>query len=414
MSDQETLPLDDDLVCLPGTDIATIKRTEVSRVLAADENGILAAIAAKVAAYKPDMSTRKGRDACRSLAAEIASAKQNLDKLGFALTETSREFVAGVNAERKLIKERMQALQDTVRAPLTEIEEREAREEREHEDALAAMQQPAEFFQTATAAELQAWLDRLQAWPARDWKLFAERARDTLDGQILKTTRAIATATKREADAAELNRLREAEAQRIAEQQERDRQEARRKELAAAAETARQAAEAEAARLRAEDLQRQAQEAEKQRLALEAEKERAAQMQRDHDEAIRQAEQRRLDAIEQARQQAAQAEADRQEIERQNELRRIADAARAERERLAAIEAERQRAAAEAAAQKAADEERAKNKAHRLKIATEILEDMVLTMSEVHTGSATEANAIAKALINAATVGKIRHCKIQY
>ena len=88
------------------TALVVIPAGELPQIVAADKDGILAGLAAKVAAFDSDMSTKKGRDACRSLSYEISRVKTKLDTLGKGLTEEQQRMINAVNAERRLLRER--------------------------------------------------------------------------------------------------------------------------------------------------------------------------------------------------------------------------------------------------------------------------------------------------------------------
>lgn len=126
-----------------GTALAVI-RTALPTILAADQNDILGKLAAKVQAHKPDISTAKGRDAIRSLSAEVASSKVTLVKLGKSLTEDWRAKTKAVNAECNMIEERMDALKEQVRKPLTDFENAEKARVSGHERALEELAEEAE------------------------------------------------------------------------------------------------------------------------------------------------------------------------------------------------------------------------------------------------------------------------------
>ena len=85
-------------------------------------NAILDGIEAQVRAKALDGSTAAGRDEIRSLAYKVTRTKTALDSEAKKLTEGWRTSTAQVNAERKRAQERLDALADEVRAPLTVFE----------------------------------------------------------------------------------------------------------------------------------------------------------------------------------------------------------------------------------------------------------------------------------------------------
>lgn len=245
MSDTIEMTTDDQT----GTALAVI-RTALPTILSADQNDILGKLADKVKAHKPDISTAKGRDAIRSLAAEIASSKVTLVKLGKSLTEDWRTKTKAVNAECNVIEERMDALKEQVRRPLTDFENAEKARVAGHEAALLEIERWAVFPGEWTAEQIADHYAACVAHPyqERDWQEFAQRAQDFIHGSINALDRLYASKVKEETEAAELARLRAEQAERdhlaaIEAQRQREEQIARE-----AAEAARLAAEAKAAR----------------------------------------------------------------------------------------------------------------------------------------------------------------------
>lgn len=290
---------------IPGTALALLPPTAVSIIVAADKDDILRTLAAKVAAHQPDISTKAGRDAMRSLAYEVAHAKVALVKIGKGLTEEWRASTKAVNDECRLIEDRLDGLRDQVRAPLTAYENAEAERVKAHADAVAAIKEHPDYYTRAVVGadpptDYERRLAHLRAYPARDWQEFADVAAQALAVEIAINERALALARKREADAAELATLR-------AEQAERARQEAERKQAERealirreAAEQARIAAEQESFRVAAAARAQ----AEQARIAAEEE---ASRLVREADYRARQAEAERAAA----EQRALQAEGER-------------------------------------------------------------------------------------------------------
>ena len=300
---------------------------------------LLDKIEREVRAVRTDISTPAGRDQVRSLAYKVARSKTALDAMGKGLTDEWRARTDAVNAERRAIRDRLDALAEQVRKPLTEWEDAEKARVAGHERALAEMVEAPGYGATETAAELELRLSYLRSYPARDWREFAQRAADTLAAEIERTERLLAAARKREAEAAELARLRAEEAERARQEAARLQAEREARIAAEAAERAQRQAEeraAHAARAAAEQAEAERRAAEKQR---------------------REAEER-----------AARAEAAAAEAERRAEAERIAAAERAERDRAAAVEAERRRVAQAEEAARQAEAARAADRAHRGRI----------------------------------------------
>lgn len=371
---------------LQGTALAVIAASSVSTIVAADESDILGKLAAKVAAFKPDISTAAGRDEMRSLAYEIARSKSALVKIGKGLTENWRQSTKAVNAECNIIEERMDELRDKVRAPLTAWENAEKDRVAAHESALAALAvDPA--MRHATADELSAAIRARRELEARNWQEFHERAIAAQNAAIATLVDWHGEAEVREAEAAELIRLRAEDAERERQEAERLQREREERIAAEAAERARIEAEAKAERARQEDA-RQA-EAERVRVEREAREatDRAEAQRRDAEDRAEKAERARIDAAEMA------------------ERNRIEAEAKAEMDRISAVRAEQKRAADEKAASEAEEARRAANVAHRGQINRDALAALVAAgITEDH----------AKIVIAAIARGTVPHVSIRY
>lgn len=421
------------LVAAPPTEPDAIKALTPMQVFAPGSiDHILAAIEAKARGVDADISTTKGRDAIRSMAARVRSSKSLLDEMGKTLTEEWRQRTSAVNAERKAVRDRLDALADEVRRPLTEFENAEKARVAAHEEALAAIPESAGYGQSETSDEIRQRLEHLKNLPPRDWQEFAQRAARAFADEIARTEKLLAAAEKREADAHELARLRKEAEERELLRLDQER-EAREQRIAAqAAEMARQKAEQDAAAQRDRDAEA-ARVAEQKRLEAEAEKERAAeaerQRQRDEVEAARKREQ--AEAARQLRQSEERAEAQRQEnLRLAREAKEREEAARqreiaaqqaaearereAERRRIEAVAAERKRVADEAEKAKREAARREANLAHTRRVNASARDAIVLEMSEVHSGTEAQASDIATTIVRAIALRKIPHISIQY
>lgn len=246
-----------DLAIIPA---ATLVPAEVFKPGGVD--ALLASIAEKARAAKPDVSTKQGRGEIASLALKVAKSKTLLDDMGKQLVADWKARSGQVDAERRKVRDFLDALKEEVRAPLTKYEQAEEARIEAHEHSLAQITEGPGYGSDETAAELADRLAYLRVYPARDWQEFAQRAADLLAAEVARTEGLHAAAVKREAEAAELARLR-------AEQEERARQEAARAQAEREARIATEAAEETARRAEA-DAKRREQE------AIEAERRRVA------------------------------------------------------------------------------------------------------------------------------------------
>jgi colicin import membrane protein len=322
-------------------------------------DAMLNEIAARAKAYRPDVSTATGRKEIASIAYKVAQSKTLLDGMGKDLVAGWKRQASLVDEERRKARDFLDALKEEVRAPLTAYEQAEEARLAEHEAAIAAIRENPDFYTTPQpSADFARRLEYLRAYPQRNWQEFERRALDAIAAEIALAERAHAAAVAREAEQAELARLR-AEAEEAARQKaEQERAERDERIAAEAAEAARKEAEARA----------------------------AAEMER-------------------VEQEKAAAEARAQEADARAERQRIEGEQRAERERAAAVETERRRVAAEKAAEDAENARRAADRAHKGRINSAILAALM------ERGFGDEQS---RALIAAMAKGEIPHVRIAY
>ncbi|BBU05072.1 hypothetical protein [Aeromonas veronii] len=292
---------------------------------------LLADIRQKASSLVPDVTTAKGRKEIASIAYAVAKTKSHLDGVGKELTAKYKEIPARIDANRKLIRDTLDALKEEVRAPLTQYEAAEEARVAALKERMTAFADAKQATAELPSTELEHYLQQIDAIAIDDsWEEMTAQAGVAKDAAVLHLRTVIEKAKEREAQAAELERLRQEAAAR--EQEDRERRIA---EQAAAAEAQRQ----EQARLDAERREREAKEREQQAIR-DAE---AAEKARQEAEARRiaeaeQAEQRRLQAAAQAKMEAELAAKAAAEQERQ----RIADEQRLKDEEIARRLADRE------------------------------------------------------------------------
>lgn len=257
-----------------------------------------------------DMAVKKNRDEVASFAYKVAKSKTAIEKAGAALSAEYKEIPKKIDATRRAYKQAFESLQVEVRQPLTEWEEKE----KALEDFLTSEVEALKTLASASsndhgASDLVAMLEQLEAYVIGDnFYDFETEALRVKAAGLISLKEQIAIAEKREADKAELERLR----QQAAAQAQKDRE----------AQIARDAAQAEREKN------------ERERIAAQ---EQAEQARRD----LEQAEQRRIAQENQAKQDAIEAEkraaelveaARLTEIERQETIARNKAAQQAQRE----------------------------------------------------------------------------------
>jgi hypothetical protein len=313
---------------------------------------------AKAEASKLDPATTKGRAGLVTIAAKVASTKVGLDGLGLSLTEGWRDRTKVINADRTRIKSALDTLRDAVRQPVTDWEASDLARRQAHEDAVNEIHALAGFMGTPEPAssDLAERLARAQEVGDRDWQEYGERAAKARADTIDRLSSLHAAALAREAERAELDRLR-------AEAAERKRQDDERLvlEIAAQEDANRAAREAKIAQEAADKAR------------LDAEAETAA------------AQQRTARVLREAEEALAKAERE-----------RLAAADKAARDQQLAIEAERARTAAQKAAEDKAERDRADDKRRRGRVHKAALESLMAVvpgLSEEHGRAVVEAIA---------------------
>ena len=333
--------------------IAVAAQNPVAILTDADRfDAFFAKVKAEVDAHVPDLTTEKGRKAIASLAFKVVKTKTALDDAGKKLTEDKRKEIAAVDAARRNIREKLDALRDEARRPLTEWEEAEAKRQEKAKAEREGIAAKAVVPLDDTSEHVEARLSYLEAMDL-DADLFgddlpivkAELARAV---EVLQL--AHARLLKEEADRAELERLR----QEAAEREAREAAERAAAEAKAREERERQEREAAEARAKAEAEER----------ARKAAEEAAAAAQRVAEEAAAQA---KAEAERKAREeQEARDRAHQEALATERRAREEAEAkARAEQQRR---EQEEREAKAKADAEAEAKARREADIAHKSKI----------------------------------------------
>ncbi|HDX8797814.1 TPA: hypothetical protein RQO56_000255 [Klebsiella michiganensis] len=255
---------------------------------------LIEAIEKEARSLVPDVTTKKGRDAIASMAHKVARSKTYIDNAGKDLVAELKALPKQIDESRRVARERLDALKDEVRRPLTEWE---AEQERiKAEEAMNAMHAEAlemniKFDQELAAKfeadhEMALLMDKDIDRERADKAAEAERQRIAREEEIKrqaeeKAKREAAEKAQREIDAAAA-REREAilakeraereriESQQRAEREQREAAERAEREKQAAVEAERRKAQEEADRIRREAEQReQARLAEEKRKAEE-------------------------------------------------------------------------------------------------------------------------------------------------
>lgn len=307
----------------------------------------------------PDLTTPKGIARIKSLAAQVASSKVAIEKPGRDYLRQLKEMPKAIEAELRDWKEKMDALRDEVRQPVTELEEKEKARITALDARLNQIQtiKAATELTQQTSATLTGYIDHVNAIVIDEsWQEYQQRAELLKTVTLAELDKALDRAVVFEKQQAEIARLK-------AEQEERDRLQ-REEQIAA---QAKHAAEQQALREKIESEQRE-----------QAAKEAQAKAEQDAKNAQQQLEQARIDA--EARQRLA--------VEQ-------------------AAEQERQRIADEQARMKAESDAKAANIEHQRKFNREALDDILATCPSLTEDQAT-------ILLTGIVRRKIRHISINY
>ena len=333
------------------TALIVIEKSNALTVFTTDDalDPYIAKVQAEVDKFVPDVKTKKGRDDIASMAFKVAKCKTYLESVGKDLAAEQKKIPAKIDAARKAVWDKLEAMQKDVRRPLTEWEAAEEARIARHKDSIAAIMLRANENSDLDAEELRNsifWAESIDLGAV--WEEFESEAGNAKDKALSSLRAALVVREKHEAEQAELVRLRqEAEARAI-----KDREDAIARE---AAELAKREAEEAAAR-------------QAKAIAEAAEAERVA---------VARREQVAKDAANQ-RELELQLQAQRSENERLEALRREQQAKDdAQRRADEAVAAEKQRAADEAARIAKETAAREKDRSHKAAINKAALEAFI-------------------------------------
>ncbi|GJJ95985.1 hypothetical protein [Enterobacter hormaechei] len=293
------------------TDLVVIEKQNAMAVFTTKEqlDPIIEAIEKEARSLVPDVSTRKGRDAIASMAHKVARSKTYIDNAGKDLVAELKALPKQIDESRRIVRERLDALKDEVRKPLTDWENAESARKDALQQRLADLRSLADVIDGVgnylPSVEIQQRIESAKAVALDEsWQEVAAEAGVAKDATIQQLEAALIVAKQREHEAAELERLRkEAEEKARLEREENIRREAAEQARRDAEKKAK--AELEAAARREAEEKARAELAERQRIEAEQraarEKQEAeARARREKEEAVA-AERRRQEEAEAAR-----------------------------------------------------------------------------------------------------------------
>lgn len=149
-----------------------------------------------------DPLTKEGASQIKSCARQIASVKKRIDDIGKDVVADLKKLPGQIDANRKNLRERLEALQDDIRRPVTEIENRE--------DEIDGIKGIHLRLANASSEEIAKELESVKKIPltVEKWHESLEKAKAAIAGETKALELLKATAEKREKDAEELEKLR--------------------------------------------------------------------------------------------------------------------------------------------------------------------------------------------------------------
>lgn len=149
-----------------------------------------------------DPLTKEGASQIKSCARQIASVKKRIDDIGKDVVADLKKLPGQIDANRKSLRERLEALQDDIRRPVTEIENRE--------DEIDGIKGIHLRLANASSEEIAKELEFVKKIPLTEekWHESLEKAKAAIAGETKALELLKSTAEKREKDAEELEQLR--------------------------------------------------------------------------------------------------------------------------------------------------------------------------------------------------------------
>lgn len=356
-------------------ELIVIKPAQLAEVFV--ENGLdpyIEIIKAHVGDIVPDLSTKKGRDAIKSRAYWVAQKKTLIDKAGKEYAADLKSKIKPIDAERKRMRDILEALQADIKKSLLEWQAEEDRIKKVEEDRVEAIRgningiknylplaEGGSFCQlhSATSKQIQTAINRLSELPVGDhFAEFKEEAETAHKAKLDELAEALTFALEKEKLAADKKLLDDKEKERKAR--------AREKEVADKAREDERLKNEKKAQKECDDLSRDKIRADLKTKRLVQEK---------------------IDTAERVEQEKKKAKE------------------KAEKDQEEAVEAERLKLKGIEDVRIEADKERAANNKHRLKINTEVLSALKKIITD---------EKVAEEVLVSLSMGKIPNVTINY
>ncbi|MCF6304382.1 MAG: hypothetical protein L3J33_03310 [Rhodobacteraceae bacterium] len=239
-----------------GTDLTIPAEATIKAAFAipADIDKILTTIEIEANSYVLDVSTAKSRKEITRLGMQVVRSKTLMDGIGKDINDPKRAEIKIVDEQRRIVRDRLDTLALTIRAPLKQYEAAEKNRLEQIHANIDALETKLTAF--STAAQIGEEINSLEAAkPTKaDFEEYLEHAQAAIAASLETLAAHLSVAKQRESDAKELEELRdfkrqkaEKEATELAASQKAARDKAAEQERAEAADRAKVKAEAEAA-----------------------------------------------------------------------------------------------------------------------------------------------------------------------
>lgn len=154
-----------------------------------------------------DPLTKDGASQIKSCARQIASVKKRIDDIGKDVVAELKKLPGQIDANRKALREKLEALQDEIRKPVTDIENRE--------DEIDGIKGIHMKHGTSSSAEIAKDIEYIKNIPLTEekWHESLEKAKAAIEAELKALELMKGAAEKREKDAAELEELRKKNAE---------------------------------------------------------------------------------------------------------------------------------------------------------------------------------------------------------
>ena len=208
--------------------IEEVTKESALKILSSEDetNRIIEQVRQAVSGEVPDLTTKKGRDRIKSLASRVAKSKTTIDGFGKDLVKPIKEQAKAIDANRKILRDELDALKAEVRQPLTDFENAERERIENHNEAIRYINELGKLVGDDGAPYssdyLKASLDEVFAVVCTEdcCDEFAEQYASAKAAAISSLKPAIERQVKAEAETKELEELRQLKAQKEHEEHE--------------------------------------------------------------------------------------------------------------------------------------------------------------------------------------------------